>query len=41
MKKKINLKKPIIKNSDILYSKALKIIPSGTQTFSKGANQFV
>lgn len=33
--------KLIIKNSNSIYSKAIKIIPSGTQTFSKGVTQFV
>jgi glutamate-1-semialdehyde 2,1-aminomutase len=33
--------KLIIKNSNNVYSKAIKIIPSGTQTFSKGVTQFV
>jgi len=32
--------KLIIKNSNNIYSKATKIIPSGTQTFSKGVTQF-
>ena len=32
--------KLIIKNSNNIYSKAIKIIPSGTQTFSKGVTQF-
>ena len=34
-------KKPNIILSDKIYSKAKKIIPSGTQTFSKGVTQFV
>jgi glutamate-1-semialdehyde aminotransferase len=33
--------KLLIKNSNNIYSKAIKIIPSGTQTFSKGVTQFV
>jgi glutamate-1-semialdehyde 2,1-aminomutase len=33
--------KLIIKNSNNIYSKAIKIIPSATQTFSKGVTQFV
>ena len=32
--------KLIVKNSNNIYSKAIKIIPSGTQTFSKGVTQF-
>ena len=34
-------KKPTITVSDKIYSKAKKIIPAGTQTFSKGTTQFV
>ena len=34
-------KKPSIKISNKIYSKAKKIIPSGSQTFSKGVTQFV
>ncbi len=34
-------KKPSIKLSNKIYSKAKKIIPSGSQTFSKGVTQFV
>ena len=34
-------KKPNIKKSNQLYKKALNIIPSGSQTFSKGVTQFV
>lgn len=34
-------KKPNIRKSNKLYKKALKIIPSGSQTFSKGTTQFV
>lgn len=33
--------KPVIKLSNKIYSKAKKIIPAGTQTFSKGVTQFV
>ncbi len=33
-------KKPNIKNSNRLYNKAIKIVPSGSQTFSKGVTQF-
>ncbi len=36
----MKIKKPIIKKSNKLYDKALKIIPSGSQTFSKGVTQF-
>ena len=35
------MKKPKIKNSNKIYSKAIKVIPGGTQTFSKGVTQFV
>ena len=34
------MKKPIITNSNKLYKKAIKIIPGGSQTFSKGPSQF-
>jgi len=34
------MKKPIITNSNKLYRKAIKIIPGGSQTFSKGPSQF-
>tara|TARA_Y100000768_G_scaffold63599_1_gene43731 strand:- start:34217 stop:35608 length:1392 start_codon:yes stop_codon:yes gene_type:complete len=34
-------KKPNIKKSNQIYSKAIKIIPAGSQTFSKGVTQFV
>jgi glutamate-1-semialdehyde 2,1-aminomutase/spore coat polysaccharide biosynthesis protein SpsF len=37
----VNVKRPVIKKSDEIYARAEKIIPSGTQTFSKGINQFV
>jgi glutamate-1-semialdehyde aminotransferase len=33
--------KPKIDRSNEIYSRALEIIPAGTQTFSKGVNQFV
>ncbi|MDC0469156.1 aminotransferase class III-fold pyridoxal phosphate-dependent enzyme [Candidatus Pelagibacter sp.] len=35
------MKKPKIINSNKLYNKANKIIPGGSQTFSKGVTQFV
>lgn len=35
------MKKLKITYSNILYNKAIKIIPAGTQTFSKGVTQFV
>tara|TARA_B100001057_G_scaffold499219_2_gene609048 strand:- start:1796 stop:3181 length:1386 start_codon:yes stop_codon:yes gene_type:complete len=35
------MKKPKITNSNKLYKKANKIIPGGSQTFSKGVTQFV
>ena len=35
------MKKPKITNSNKLYNKAKKIIPGGSQTFSKGVTQFV
>ena len=35
------MKKPKITNSNKLYNKANKIIPGGSQTFSKGVTQFV
>ncbi len=35
------MKKPKIDKSNRLYKKALNIIPSGSQTFSKGVTQFV
>ena len=34
------MKKPKITNSNKLYKKAIKIIPGGSQTFSKGPSQF-
>ncbi len=34
------MKKPKITNSNKLYNKAIKIIPGGSQTFSKGPSQF-
>lgn len=34
------MKKPIITNSNKLYRKAIRIIPGGSQTFSKGPSQF-
>lgn len=34
-------KKPVIKNSDLLYERAKPIVPAGSQTFSKGVTQFV
>ena len=34
------MKKPIITKSNRLYKKAIKIIPGGSQTFSKGPTQF-
>jgi len=34
------MKKPNITNSNKLYKKAIKIIPGGSQTFSKGPSQF-
>ena len=34
------MKKPKITNSNKLFNKAIKIIPGGTQTFSKGPSQF-
>ena len=33
--------KPVITRSDEIYEKAKKIIPAGSQTFSKGITQFV
>lgn len=33
--------KPVISRSNEIYEKAKKIIPAGTQTFSKGVTQFV
>ena len=33
--------KPIIRKSNKIYSRAKKIIPAGSQTFSKGVTQFV
>ena len=35
------MKKPKITNSNKLYNQAKKIIPGGSQTFSKGVTQFV
>ena len=35
------MKKNTIKKSNTLYKKAIKIIPGGSQTFSKGVSQFV
>jgi hypothetical protein len=35
------MKKLKITYSNILYNKAIKIIPAGTQTFSNGVTQFV
>ena len=35
------MKRLKIKNSNKIYSKAIKIIPGGSQTFSKGVTQFV
>ena len=35
------MKKLKIKNSNKIYSKAIKVIPGGSQTFSKGVTQFV
>ena len=37
----MELKRPIIDKSNAIYEKARKIIPAGTQTFSKGVTQFV
>jgi len=37
----MNKIKPVIKKSDAIYARAEKIIPAGTQTFSKGVTQFV
>ncbi len=34
------MKKPNISNSNKLFNKAIKIIPGGSQTFSKGPSQF-
>ena len=34
------MKKPNITKSNSLYKKALKIIPGGSQTFSKSPSQF-
>ncbi len=34
------MKKPDISNSNKLFNKAIKIIPGGSQTFSKGPSQF-
>ncbi len=34
------MKKPKINNSNKFYNKAIKIIPGGSQTFSKGPSQF-
>ena len=36
----INKKKPNISNSNKIYKSAIKIIPSGGQTYSKGVTQF-
>ena len=33
--------KPNINNSNLIYERAKKLIPAGTQTFSKGVSQFV
>ena len=35
------MKRLKIKNSNKIYSKAIKVIPGGSQTFSKGVTQFV
>jgi len=37
----MEIEKPVINKSNEIYEKAKKIIPSGTQTFSKGVTQFV
>ncbi len=34
-------KRPVIRKSNEIYERAKKIIPAGTQTFSKGVTQFV
>jgi len=39
--KEIKIKKPVITKSNEIYERAKKIIPAGTQTFSKGVTQFV
>mgnify|MGYP005639283927 CR=1 FL=1 len=39
MKNKVH--KFSIKESDRIYSRAKKVVPGGSQTFSKGVNQFV
>ena len=43
MNMNMNMKKkgPNIENSNLIYNRAKKIIPAGTQTFSKGVTQFV
>jgi len=33
--------KPVIEKSNLIYERARKIIPAGSQTFSKGVSQFV
>ena len=39
MKNKVH--KFSIKESDRIYARAKKVVPGGSQTFSKGVNQFV
>ncbi len=38
---RLNIGKPSIARSDAIYERAVRIIPAGTQTFSKGTTQFV
>ena len=37
----MEIRRPIIKRSNEIYERARKLIPAGTQTFSKGVTQFV
>lgn len=37
----MEIKRPVIRKSNAIYEKAKKIIPAGSQTFSKGVTQFV
>jgi glutamate-1-semialdehyde 2,1-aminomutase/spore coat polysaccharide biosynthesis protein SpsF len=37
----MTIDRPKIDRSNNIYSRAKKIIPSGSQTFSKGVSQFV
>ena len=37
----MEIKNPVITKSNEIYERAKKIIPAGTQTFSKGVTQFV